>query len=423
MATEKRRTVTLEPERARSGGRGNGWEAPRRILRSPWTVALLVLAAYGGFLFASYHNGRDARYFVKMGTRFVRQSHASSVIKLDPRCRCSPNPFGYDGQYDYYIALDPVHARAYMDYPAYRYGRILYPMIARLLALDRPDLVPYTLILINWLALAGGTLAPAAWLRRKGISPWFALVFGLYPGQFISLQRDLNEPLAYALVALAIFLFDYGGRRRVLWTGICFALAALARETTLVFALVYGLGTLLGRSPVSAGWRQRIRANWRAALLLLGLALIPTVLYRAFLSLWLGQPGLPENNRPMFIPLQGIFSYLPWPNEQATEAFCIVLPGLICMALCLWALVRRIWRIEVWALLANVLLFVVWLNRSSYVEYFAAGRIAGVVVLAALLCLPLFDRLTGNVRPWLWVSAILWFLPWYSFLPAAVGGS
>jgi hypothetical protein len=158
-------------------------------------------------------------------------------------------------------------------------------------------------------------------------------------------------------------------------------------------------------------------------MLLVGLALVPIVLYRVFLFLWLGQAGLPEINRPTLIPLQGIVSYMPWPNEQVTEAFSIVLPGLICVALSLWALVKRIWRIEVWVLLANALLSVVFLSRHSYVEYFASGRIAGVVVLAALLYLPLFDRLTGNARSWLWVSAILWFLPWYSLLPAAVGGS
>jgi len=30
---------------------------------------------------------------------------------------------------------------------------------------------------------------------------------------------------------------------------------------------------------------------------------------------------------------------------------------------------------------------------------------------------------TGNSRAWLWICTVLWFLPWYSLLPAAVGGS
>ncbi len=76
--------------------------------------------------------------------------------------------------------------------------------------------------------------------------PWFALVYGLYPRLLIALQRDLAEPLCYALVALAIYLLDTGGSWRILWAGISFAGAMLARESTAVFALVYGLALLTG---------------------------------------------------------------------------------------------------------------------------------------------------------------------------------
>jgi hypothetical protein len=428
MTIEKQRTAAPEATTLKAGSRVTTHHYFRRILGSPWSIAAVVLLAYAGFLFASYHNGRDARYFIRIGTHFLLQSHASSVIKLDPHYQyLKHNDVGYDGQFDYYIALDPVNARYYMDETTYRYGRILYPITARLLALGQSDAIPYTLILINLLALTGGTLALAAWLRRKSVSPWFALVFGLFPGLFVSLQRDLNEPLAYALVALAIYLFDFGGKQRILWAGICFALAALTRETTFVFPILYGLAILFGRSSVGGGWRERVRANWSPrgypAALLLGLALIPIILYREFLFLWLGQLGLSENNRPTPIPLQGLFWYSPWPNEQISEAFSIVLPGLICVGLSLWALAKRIWRVEVWILLANALLFVVFLNRHPYVEYAASGRITAVVALAALLCLPFFGRLTGNSRAWLWICTILWFLPWYSLLPAAIGGS
>jgi len=51
----------------------------------------------------------------------------------------------------------------------------------------------------------------------------------------------------------------------------------------------------------------------------------------------------------------------------------------------------------------------VFLNHKSYIEYFASGRIAAGVVLAALLFLPRFDRVTNRNRWWLWGSALLWF--------------
>ena len=60
---------------------------------------------------------------------------------------------------------------------------------------------------------------------------------GLSPGLLLGVQRDLTEPLAYALVAAGVFLFDYGGKRRLLWAGLTFGLAGLARQTTLVFPL------------------------------------------------------------------------------------------------------------------------------------------------------------------------------------------
>src|SRR5579872_148817 len=413
-----RGSAVAEPVR---GVPERGLQVLRRSASEPWLVAALVLVLYAVSLFAAYHNGRDARWFIKIGQHFVLLSHASPEIRLDPRCNCDLSQFGYDGQFSYYIALDPEHARYYMDDPAYRYGRILYPAAARVLALGRSDLVPDTLILINLLALAGGTLALAVWLRRSGFSPWPALLFGLYPGLFVSLQRDLTEPLAYALVALGIYLFDAAGRRRLLWAGISFGLAALARETTLVFAGTYALGVLLGGSP-GDGWRRRVGENWTGVVLFLDLALIPTLLYRGFLFVWLGQVGVPASNGPTLIPLQGLFASTPHPSEHLTEAFCIVLPGLICLALGAWAVVRGGWTKELGALLLCDLLFVVFLNGHSYEEFFASGRIAGAVVLAALLSLPRFLRLSNGTSGWLWTAALLCYLPWYALLPLA-GGS
>jgi hypothetical protein len=377
-------------------------------------VAAAVLAVYGWWLAAAFVHGHDARDFIQIGKNYLALSHASSVITLDPHFHYPADNVGYDGQFNYYIAIDPAHARYYVGDPGYRYGRILYPMAARLLALGRADLTPYTLILVNWLALAGGTLALASWLARKHLSPWFALVFGLYPGLFVGLHRDLTEPLAYALVALAVYNFDFGGRRRVPWAGLCFALAVLTRESAAIFPVAYGLALLC------RGWRG---ASWRPAGLFLGLALGPIVLYKGFLLLWLGSFGGRKTAAPEHFPLRGLLSFWPLPPEQINVLFTVVLPGFVVGTLAVWSLRRRWWRPEFWALLVNILVFIVALNRSSYVEYQAAGRIATGVVLAALLCLPRFQRLSGSAVSWLWVSTVLWFLPWYSLLSYAVGGS
>lgn len=408
-----RLAVALDEPRTRTSAarRGGAWR------RSPWTVAALVLLFYGLWSAAFFAGGHDARDLTFMGDSFLRQSHASGVIAIDPTYRYYPDHIGYDGQWAYYLALDPPNAHYYMDKPAYRYTRILYPMTARLLALGRPDFIPYTLLLVNLLALGGGTLALATWLRRKGISPWLALIYGFYPGLFISLQHDLNEPLAYALLALAVYLFDFGGRRRLIYAGLAFALAILARETTAVFAALYGFALLAPR-PFPAGPRARLwkpaKTQLIQAMTVLGIALAPALLYRLFLRLWLGNANVPADVVPELIPFRGILSYWPWQGPQIIAAATVIAPALICAAVGVRALWRRLWRVEVLILLANVQLFVVMLAADSFPDMASSARVTASVVPAALFCLPTFDTLTRRNRTWLLAAAGLWLalLPW-----------
>lgn len=397
---------------------------------SEWMVAGVVLLIYGLWIALYLLAGHEPRDFIVLGRIHVLQSHVSSVITFDPHYHYDPDNLpGYDGQYCYYIAVDPAHAAAYMDWPAYRYSRILYPMLARLLALGQPQAIPLALIVINWLALGGGTLAVAAWLKRHGCTPWLALLYGCSTGLFIALQGDLTEPLAYALVALAIYLFDFGGRRRVLWSGLAFALAILSRETTAVFAALYGLALLVGSTPDEAGsasspsgviaeLRRRIAAHWSSAALLLAVAFVPFALYKVFLLFWLGSVGVPDAVRLDIVPFHGLLAYWPLPGPLLIEVDSVVLPALVCAAMGLWALSRHMWRVEIWALLANIVLFVVLLPKASYINLDASARITTGIVLAALLCIPSMDRLAKGKRTWIVLCGGLWL----SFLPVQAVG-
>jgi hypothetical protein len=387
----------------------------RSLMGSPWGPALLILVGYGWWLLVAFRSGHEARDFILVGPPFVRQAHTSTVIKLDPHYHYLPGTTGYDGQFAYFIALDPIHARDYLDSkssgsagPDYRYTRILYPMLARALAFGQANAIPYTLIAINWLAVAFGTLAVAAWLRRKRMSTWFALLYGLYPGIFVTVQRDLNEALAYGLVALAVYLYELGSGRALLAAGLAFALASLARETTLVFPFVYALSVW----NASRSGQRAIR--YRILLGFIALSFLPFVLWKGFLWYWLGSIGRTGGLYPQLVPFRGLLAYWPWGSDGVEQLVAIVAPAILCLCLCIWALTRRLFRPELWALLLNILLFVVFLNTKSYVEYYASGRIATGVVLAALYCLPLFYTLSRRIRWWIWVSALLWL----SLLPA-----
>ena len=73
-------------------------------------------------------------------------------------CGCAAGTSnGYDGQYAYYIARDPAHAAGCLDVPAYRYQRILLPVLGRVLALGNTDAIPAAFVLINLVALVGST--------------------------------------------------------------------------------------------------------------------------------------------------------------------------------------------------------------------------------------------------------------------------
>jgi hypothetical protein len=423
------RIAEVEVASLRDNARGEA----RRLPRSALAVAALVLLIYGAWVAAYLLHGGEALDFTATSLHFLLKSHASPVIRFDPTYHgyIPADKLGYDGQFAYFLALDPINARYYIDVPAYRYGRILYPMVARLLALGQPGLVPYTLILVNLLALAGGTLVVATWLRRKRLSPWLALLFGVYPGLFIAFQRDLNEPLAYALAALGVYLFDFGGRRRLLWAGLAFGLAALAREATLVFPFVYGVALLLRATSfpppvgqpfvsVRAGFAwlwARLAANWRSATLFGALAAGPILLYKVFLFVWLGS-GVPQSVLPELIPFQGLFAHWPFDGEQVLILEGIVAPGLLALAVAVWALRRSARSVALWALLGNVVVFVILLNQSSY-SMMAAGRVTAGVPLATLFCLPAIDALTKRTRTWLVACGLLWMslLPWWLVFP------
>src|SRR5436190_7213486 len=163
------------------------YSSPRLVT----TVALLGYLLIFGLLLNHY---KDLRGFIQIGSNYYSHSQASSVIRLDPTYTgYPPNGWGYDGQFAYFMALDPANARFYFDNAPYRYTRILYPMLSRVLALGQPGWIPLTLILVNVLAIVIGTWAVAAWCKARGLSPWLALVYTFFVGQVIVFTRDLNE--------------------------------------------------------------------------------------------------------------------------------------------------------------------------------------------------------------------------------------
>lgn len=369
--------------------------------RTPLLVAAVVVLAYGLWLAASFRSGVDVRDFVHIGRSFATRSEASRAITGALGTYRYDGEIGYDGEMFFFIAVDPVNARYYVDYPAYRYSRIAYPLVAGVLGGFDPRVIPWTLLLVNLGMVGVGVLALAAWLRDRGASPWLAAVYGLYPGTMVGIQRDTSEIMAYGLVAVGVYLSGRSFRGRLLLAGAAFGVAVLTRETAGLFALLYAAAELLsGSGP----WRERARANWRPVALLLALSFLPYLLLKAFLYVWLGSLGLVQ----LFevVPFGGILAYWPWAPQQVEEVRTLVLPAVICGVAAALALRRGILRVEVWALLLNVVVLVVFLGPPSWVDLSSSGRITIGLALSAVMCAALIGR-----RGWFWASTALWLSP------------
>lgn len=180
---------------------------------------------------------------------------------------------GYDGQWFFYLAHDPFlrapDPEAFLDLPAYRAARILYPLLAWLLALGQPAAIPWALLAVNLLAVLGGTLACLDVLRRLGASRWLALGYAFSPPVMIGVSASLAEPTALALVAGGVAL----ALRRHHWlAGAVLALAVLAREPSMLVPAGFGLYALARREwqrgaayllplAVPVGWHLVILAR------------------------------------------------------------------------------------------------------------------------------------------------------------------
>lgn len=411
----------------------------------PWHVAAVALLGYLGIFYVLLHHSGDIRDFAVIGERFVTQSSASAVLRRDPAYNYARNGDGYDGQFVYFIALDPANARYYVDSASYRYTRILYPMLARLAAFGKAEWTAFALVLVNLLAVTVGTWALAAWCPRHGLSPWYALVYAFCVGQVLAFSRDLTEVLAYALVALGVYVIDapeahptveepsghpqaHAFRRtRWLLSGLVFGLAGLTRETTLIFPAFYAVRLLAGN--LGTGGRSQslyslsnIRNMGRAALFAL-VSFGPIIAWSLFLVAWLGSFGLSQSTGLANIPLSGVYNLYPLGGDALIVVESVVLPGLICLGAGMATIVSpwfSAWRrkgsghgdalghghTELWLMSLNALLFVLLLPPPSLLELYAAGRISLGVVLSALLALPYIRG-----RAWFVVCGSLWVAP------------
>jgi hypothetical protein len=354
---------------------------------APWQIVLGLCLLYLALIFVT--NAGDPQVFVTLGTRFSTGDPGGTE--------------GYDGQFVFFIAADPFSAPGKLDVPAYRYQRILLPALGRLLALGRPGLIPWTLLIINLVALAGGTLVLERLLVLEGASRWYALTYGLFGGVFMAVRLSLNEPLAYGLALLAILLERRGSPWRA---AIILATAILAKETVILFAAGYVVWLF-----VQKRWKSGVIF---AATSLTPFALWQLVLYAQFGSFGIGSGGALATSFEV-IPFYGFVRIL---TEGGLSVFLVLglllLPGAILPSL--WGLwrslrdvVQRQWGPYTFLLLANAAV-IPFVPFSTYREPLGMLRFITGLVIAVVL----YGAWHGQVRvlrySTLWIVSLLFVL-------------
>ena len=278
----------------------------------PWQVVGFAGLVYVAVTLARY--GGDPRAFAVI---------CPDVSQI-PTGRC-----GYDGQFAYFIAIDPAGSAPRMDVPAYRYQRILYPTLARVVGLGQAGLIAWTLILVNLGALMVGTALVEIILIDFDASRWYALAYGFFAGVMMPVRLDLTEPMAYALALGGVLSAQRGHHAS---SGALLALTALTKETALLFTVAV---------VVSQAIRRRFRAAFTVGLL----AILPFVLWQLALKTRFGQFGVGSGGAlgtPFeIIPLRGLWSLASIDVRAFAVVALLMLPMAVAPALLGLAAVGR----------------------------------------------------------------------------------
>lgn len=335
----------------------------RLIALGPALVVLLISSLI--VIAEISRNGGDPLALVRIGSQYSEG---------DP----NGTP-GYDGQFNYFIAInpDPQVVAAHLDVPAYRYQRILYPILASVISQRNALLIPWSLLLIGVFSLAAGTYAVSELLDTFKVNRWYALVYGLWAGLLLSLVTDLSEPLAFGLVAGALLAFERG-RKPLCW--FLLALALFAKEVTALFVAAMLLHELAER-------------RWKDAAGLLVVAVLPFLLFQGWLWFVFGEPGIGSGGAMAtsfeLIPYMGLFRIGAYSLVYLAAMLLVFGPALVLPSI--WGVYKSIrgWlagekSVYVLALLINALV-IAFTPFSTFRETGGILRFACGLVLATLL--------------------------------------
>jgi hypothetical protein len=304
-------------------------------------AAIVAIILTGGILrqLSEYDGNFSGFLYISkkyLGKNYILGQHPEirrDLIKVDGN--------GYDGQFFYFITWDPLMkqyhfapgAEKIVDDPVFRYRRIAYPVFTKIFSLNQPYLFPTVMML---LLIAGGTILSffiARIASIQGWSPWIGLLAILIPGIWFSLSVATPEPLAAAFLAAGFFLTL---RKRYIPAAILFALAALTRESTILFIAIIAIFEFLKERKLPSS-------------LILIASLVPYFAWRFYvvitLSAMRGWKGFFFEPRNVGVPFAGVIqAYQQIMNGKYIEAVTVPAIALPIVLVCLLVIFVIVYR-------------------------------------------------------------------------------
>jgi len=346
-----------------------------KYLSSKTTILLVILLAYTAIilLYAARFD-YDFSGFVCIGSRFAPSD------TLSPQTIVLSGSRGYDGQFFYYAARDPFirgQTGKYMDVPAYRYARILYPWLAALLACGRPGLIPFTLVLVNLAGVLMGSFFILRWLQDEGMNLWYAVIYGFLNGFILCLLRDLAGPVAMGFLVGGLYFLNI---RKLLPGAIFLGASLLTREVLLIVPVVFLAFSL---------FRRRTGKK----ILALSLSFAPLLIWSGYVFYRFGAYPSREGSGNFGSPFSGVILYgktlLNLPGRASEKIYLAVF-----LAVCFFSLLLAIREVvrskdEISISFLVFSIFPIFMTTSIWVEPWSYGR---VLLPAAILLIVSFIR-------------------------------
>ncbi|MBN1527613.1 MAG: hypothetical protein JW895_01030 [Thermoleophilaceae bacterium] len=266
-------------------------ERARRSAALPVALALVVYLVLGYGVGRPFGEAGDPTYFIHAGQAY----RAPEMLPPDAFIETST---GYDGQFFFYLAQDPLltgkaatrdqETSDHIDNVAYRYQRILLPLAGWLVSWGHPSVLQWTLPLLNLAAVLAATWLLAVFLRSRGRPTWAAVAFPLSMGVVVGVFNDVSDPIGAALFLMG-----------VLWWLDRRTAAAVAALTACIFAReLYVL-------PVAVLAVAELVRSRRAALpWLIPLAVFGA--WQAYLRLAFAASPTEGSHGPSAVPIRGV---------------------------------------------------------------------------------------------------------------------